>query len=655
MMMMSKTRNSGAKLASYGASHRGWRWLGAVGVVAALSCGGPATPTQVVVNNTVQVTISDGPNAGKPPSTIDMGDKRISVAFEAIAKLIGHGVQFEIDNSLIPKFDDRLHEAFIEALETLVTSLEYTKKYYPEATTFCGPHLQVIRWTYSPSKGDIDTELDTSKNRLDVPVPADEWRLLPDSLIAGVFDDAWDKEKEHRYTTIAPEAVPVAEQAFYLDFVKSYHRPPPGETEVDKEKREIARLGKILALYSRLQDPEVKEKARDSLSYGGRDLRDWFAKLGEMPELAGPLVPVHRAWIAWLNADFETLSEVKQRDLTSLVFTRSYQPAPGFGVGVDVVKLVTPRIRQWLARPPEKERHSYGPPDAVIDFMVCPFDSDPGEHRFSGSSQSCNGLVYTTLTEKGYQPLVSLLRSVKAPALAQTAVLNLLNQRGPDAAAGLVDALWADKDLARGALVALAEFEGWGNRNRRSELPELGPKPFIDRIPGWWRAHPDFHGELLYLTVTLGDEYEGTVVWPKLSDYLGSRLTGAEVAGFLQQSPRTIWYLRLFVHSLSDGWSRSKTMIPELERFLNDVNASGRGEPSPYYVTERCVQFLCITGNSQDIAALQKFLKDRIERYPSEQRSLASFTDSSSQQCPGAKAEAAREAKGAKAGVTFGD
>lgn len=655
MMKMLKAQQLTAPLSFRGGAPRYRPWLGVASLAAWLGVACSPAPTQVVVNNTVQVTISDGPNAGEPPATIDMGDKRISVAFEAIAKLIGHGVQFEIDNSLIPKFDARLHEAFIEALETLVTSLEYTKKYYPDATTFCGPHLQVIRFTYSPSKGDIETQLDVEKNRLDVPVPADEWRLLPDSLIASVFDDAWDEEKEHRYTTLAPEAVPVAEQAYYLDFIKSYHRPPPGETELDKERREITRLGKILALYPRIQDPEVKAKARESLAYGGRDLRDWFAKLGETPALAAPLTPVHRAWIAWLNSEFDTLTDVKQRDLTSLVFTHSYQPAPGFGVGVDVVKLVTPRIEQWLARPPEKDRHSYGPPDAVVDFMVCPFSSDPGAHRFSGPSQSCNGLAYTTLTEKGYQPLVNLLRSVKAPALAQTAVLNLLNQRGAEAAAGLVDALRADKELARAAIVALAEFEGWGNRNRRSELPELEPKPFVARIPGWWRAHPDFHGELLYLTVTLGDEYEGTVVWPKLADYLGSRLTGQEVASFLQQSPRTIWFLRLFVHSLSDGWSRSKTMIPELERFLNDVNASGSGEPSPYYVTERCVQFLCITGNSQDIAALQKFLRDRIERYPSEQRSLASFADSSSRQCPEAKAEAAREAKGAKAGVTFGD
>src|SRR5690606_30557899 len=104
------------------------------GLVLALGCGGNApAPTQVVVNNTVHVTVNDGPDAGKPPAAIDMTDKRIHVAFEAISKLLGHPVRFEIDNSLLPKFGPRLHEVFVEALETLVTSLEYAKKHYSPA------------------------------------------------------------------------------------------------------------------------------------------------------------------------------------------------------------------------------------------------------------------------------------------------------------------------------------------------------------------------------------------------------------------------------------------------------------------------------------------------------------------------------------------
>jgi hypothetical protein len=632
------------------------RWLGVVAVAMATACGGSAGPTQVVVTNTVQVTVSDGPDAGRPPATINMSDKRIHVAFEAVNKLLGHSVQFEIDNSLIPKFESELHEAFIQALETLVTSLEYANKHYSEATTFAGPHLGTIAWTYSPSKGEISTKLDVEKNRLDVPVPGDEWGLLPDSMIVTVFDQAWDTEKERRYTALAPEAVPVAEHKYYYDFLRSYHRPPPGDTEVDKEKRAIQILNRQVALYPLVKDEEVREDLRQSLVHGGTNLRDWYADLQKMPELAKPLAPAQAAWVKWLNASFSELRDTEQRDIGRVLFSYSYKASPGFPVGLDVVKLGTPRIRSWLARSQEKNRNGIDAEDGANSMIVCPFEFSEDTYRFSPEYQSCNGIVYTSLVAKGYQPLIQLLRTEKAPALTQTATLNVLDKLGSEVAVGLIDALWNEPEHVRAALVALAGYTGWGSNSRRRDgLPELLPQPLLKRIPGWWRAHPEFHGELLYLTVTLGDEYEGTVVWPKLTEFLGSRLTASDVAGFLRQTPRTIWYLRLLVHALSDGWSRSKMVIPELERFLDDATRSRRGEPQPYHVAERCVQFLCITGNGQDIRALQKYLKDRIERFPSEERSLASFADDSSEQCPAAKAAAAQEAKTSKPGVTFGD
>lgn len=651
------TNHSTRKKARRRGTRLNWRNLCWIGLLGAWACGGSASPpARVVVNNTVEVTVMDGPEAGKPPATIDMEDKRIAVALKAVNELLGHGVRFEIDNSLVPKFESRLHGAFIEALETLVTSLEYVKAHYRPEMAFAGPHLMTIAWTYSPSKGEIDTSLDVAKQRLEVPVPADEWRLLPDSLIATVFSEAWDAEKERRYTNVAPSAVPVAEHAYYFDFLRGHHPSRSGETKLDRERRDVSVLERQVALYPLVRDQEVKKDLRRSLVYGGTHLRDWYADLDDMPELAKALHPVHAAWVKWLNASFSELSDTEQREVAQLLFGHYYKASPGFPVGLDVIAIAKPRIRSWLARRQEKNRNSYDAEDGANSLIVCPFEYDEDNHAFRSRSQSCNGRVYTSLVAKGYQPLVQLLRSEKAPALTQTAVLNVLQNQGSEAAVGLVEGLFADPENARAALFALAAYSGWGPSNRRrDDLPELSPRPLLERIPRWWREHPQYHGELLFLTVTLGDEYEGTVVWPKLTEFLGARLTADDVSSFLRQTPRTIWYLRQFVFALSDGWSRSKMMIPELERFLNDAATANRGEPSPFYLTERCVQFLCITGNAQDISALQKFLKDRIERFPSEQRSLASFVDSSSEQCPAARAAAAREVKESKSGVTFGD
>lgn len=537
-----------------------------------------------------------------------------------------------------------------------MTSLEYAKKHYSPALEFAGPHLGTIFWTYSPSKGEVETKLDVETGRLDVPVPADASRLLPDSLIVSVLDRAWDAEKERRYATLEPAAVPVQEHEHYHDFLRSYHRGPKGETEVDREKRKIDVLRRQLALYPLVKDDKVRKDLRRRLVYGGTTLRDWYADLGNMPQLAKPLQPVQAAWIIWINTSFSELSDSEQRDVARLLFAYSYKPSPGFPVGLDVLTIATPRIRSWLARKQEKNRSGADADDGSNSFIVCPYEFKTEYHHFSSPYQSCNGVVYTSLAAKSYQSLVTLMRTEKAPELTHTATLNVLDKLGSEAAAKLVDALWGEPEHVRAALFALAGYADWGKDDRRrGDLPALRPEPLLQRIPGWWRAHPEYHGELLYLTVTLGDKYEGTVVWPKLSEFLGAQLSASDVASFLQQTPRTIWYLRLFVHSLSDGWSRSKMVIPELERFLNDASTARRGDPQPYYVTERCVQFLCITGTAQDISALQTYLKDRVERYPSEQRSLASFVDSSSRQCPAAKAAAAQEAKGPKPGVTFGD
>jgi hypothetical protein len=374
--------------------------------------------------------------------------------------------------------------------------------------------------------------------------------------------------------------------------------------------------------------------------------------------LRGPARQIHAAWIQWLNGAFPSFSDVERREMANLLFTHSYEPAPEFGAGLDVTAIARPRIRSWLERSQQQNRNSYDSDDGANALIVCPYDYDETYERFSIPSQ-CNGLLYTTLSHGGtnMKPLVALIEAENALPFTQTATLNILNHLGAESSVQLVEALLHNDAHAKAALVALAEFAGWGARsNRRSELPKLSPSPFIRKIPAWWASRPGLHAELLYLVVKLGDEYEGSVVWPKLAQYLGARLTGTEVAGFLRQGPSTIWHLRSLVRAVSDDWSRSKVLIPELERFLNHANESGRGEPSPYYVTERCMEFLCITGTHQDVSALQAFLRDRVERYPSEKRNLDSFIEASpARLCPLAKAAVEQSEKKAQRDVTFGD
>lgn len=629
-------------------------WLVCVG------CSSSTTTPQspVEVNTTVVVTVVEGPRAGKPPSTIDMDDDRIGVAFAAIQSLVGHPVQFEIDNSLVPKFGERLHEAFIESLETLVTSLEYATRYSRHAAEFAAPRIQTVRYRYSPSKVHVESELDVESGRLTVPVSANSARLLPDGAISEAFSDAWSAEKIRRYAKVTPREVPDSEHAAYLEFLTRYYRHPKGATALDKELRDVHELSTVLELYPLIQDAEVTENARRCILNSGRSVREWLTKAQQQAALLKPARAVHERWILWLNGEFSSLTDSQRRDMANLLFTYHYASAPGFGVGLDVATIARPRVASWLTRQKE-DRRSYDSEDGANDMIVCPYKYETTYKRFDTPSQ-CNGLLYTTLMKNGAEPtaLAAMIRSVNAPVWTQTAILNVLSNLGAEPTAKLIEALWQDEAHVRAALVAVAGFGGWGHRsNRRSELVPLSPKPFIAHMPTWWKTRADYRPELLFLLVKLGDAYEGSVVWPKLPEYLQARLSGQEVAGYLQQSPDAIWHLRSLVRAVSDGWSRSKVLIPELERYLNELQTTKRGgEPSPYYVTERSIEFACITGTAQDVVAIQNFLRQRIEQYPSESRLLRSFVDAShTRLCPAARATVEKIEKDTKQTVFFAD
>lgn len=597
----------------------------------------PAT-THVVVNNAVIVAVLDGPNAGKVPGGVDLSDKRIAVALNAIEKHLGEPLHFEVDSTLIPKFKDGLHEAFVEALETLVTSLDYVARDRPEHLAFVGPRLRTVRWVYNPSRRNaMDVELDVEKKRVEVPVAADAHRLLEDSLITTVFARAWSNEKERRYAHAAPSTIPPTEHEYYLEYVRSYRPASSNATKLEREKAEIEGLGRLLAFYPHLVDEKLLKEARGALVYGGRKLQRWYADLEESPGLQPSLGRTHAQWIKWLNQEHTRLSDVQQRDIGTHLFTFHYEPTPGFGDGLDVLALGTPRIRSWIERS-KVEQKGYGASDGANDLIVCPPRYDQRSHTFSAPNGSCNGRLYTTLAKAApeYSALVAMLEREAWVPLTQSATLNVVRTLGTEAVVDFWEALAKHPEHAQAALVALAEYNEWGSRSqRRDKLPALSPKPFVEKIPKWWQQYPARRPQLLYLLTTLGHEYEGSVRWPKLAQYLGTRLTQEEVARFLQQSPDTIWHLRNLVHSLSDGWSRSAMMLPELERFLDEAKESGRGEPSPYYVTERCVEFLCIAGTARDLAALKTFLKERGEVHPSERRYFDSFVSQSRERvCP---------------------
>jgi hypothetical protein len=599
----------------------------------------PATPpTAVVVNNEVNVSVTTHGGQGEVPPTIDLNDPRIGVAQREIARLLGHPLNFEVDPTLVPNFDQQFHDAFVAALETSVTSLQYCKEHIPHAFAYAAAHFKTLRWKYSASKRVERPELDVGAGLLEVWVPPNEWQLLEDSTLFGVFERALDRDRVLRYSDLSAEKIPPAEHAGYLEFLTDYRKPTPDKDGrvPSSEEVQLRQTRQLIALYPLLQDAALKKKLREHLGYAGSRFQRALYEPPEDPKERALGIQVHGLWIAWLNRYRDDLSRSEQERVAELMYRRSYADTPQMRKGFDGWGFALPFVRQWTKRMLEVPPPRHKPEHGIQDQLACPFNRDSYSQSFTSTSY-CNGALYIDVlrTPSGSKKLAQILLREKSPALTQAAVLHTLNVLGAEAVPSLLDAVATDDAAFKAALVALADFAGWGPAKSRSDGPALVPAPLLERIPEWWQKYPGRRPQLLYLLTNLGEDYEGSITWPKLAEFLGAKISAEELTGFMQQNPNTLWSLRNLASALSEGWKRSTVLIPQLEIWLNAHNASGGRGTQPYYVAERSVELFCLAGTAEDIRALQRFLKQRLESHPSERRNLGSFAEAKmSELCP---------------------
>jgi hypothetical protein len=90
--------------------------LGVMAGCALLGCA--STPAPAPRATTVYVDVHQGSTQGEVPAGIHLSDPRIGVANQALARLLGHTLEFEIDPALVRQFGEGLHDAYVSALET---------------------------------------------------------------------------------------------------------------------------------------------------------------------------------------------------------------------------------------------------------------------------------------------------------------------------------------------------------------------------------------------------------------------------------------------------------------------------------------------------------------------------------------------------------
>ena len=589
------------------------------------ACGSPPAPETVVVDNSINVTIDAGGRRGEGPATIDLGDPRVAVAQEKIAGLLGHPLGMEFDAAVVKTFGPELHRAYVSALESTASGLVSCQRREPEAFRFGAERLRSVRLEYTALAPGEHSDAALVESTLPIGVRSGSSRLIEGYEYCLSFERSLEKDRARRFAEIDPAQVPPEDEAGYLEFIRlrAYRH-----SSAEEERLDYLQRGAQLALFRpHVTQQKVRDEADELLANFASTLHDAMASQPSDAVMVTALGRAHRAWIAWANESGTALDSADRLDLARRLLWRSDPVHAQFSAGFDATRFGIPTIERWLQdTAPTQPREG----NELENCIVNPLHrgDQPPQLWFSGP---CNGAVYSDLarTPEGRRRLVALLARWHSDVLIEAAVLHTLRDQGGSTALALLDALAtdresnrdADRGASRVALRAVAALGDWSNERRRRDEPELDARPFLSRIPAWWKSQPEQRPALLYLLVRVGEHREGDVPWSQLATFLGRPISGAELTGFFAEDARNLWYLPALASGLGAGGSRSKAFIPGIEAYL-DAEAHGQIRHGIDQTLRRVLPILCDTGTPDDMAAVQSALKNRAELYPSQQREL---------------------------------
>lgn len=621
--------------------------IGGAWLLAALgACGSPPAPETVVVDNSINVIIDAGQR--RPgPATIDLGDPRVAAAQKKLAALLGHPLGMEFDAALVKTFGEDLHRSYVSALESAASGLAYCQRAEPEAFAFGAERLRVVQLEYKPLGPGEHSDTALIDATLPIGVRTGSSRLIEGYEFCLSFERSLREDQARRFTEADPARIDPEDEAAYLDFIRE--RSIQYSSDQEKTLDTLHRIARMATFRPHIKNEKVRDDADELLANFASILHEVMASQPADARIVTALSDAHRVWIAWVNESGPTLDTSDRVDVARRLLRRNDPVHQQFSAGFDAPRFGMPTIERWLQdTAPTQPREGK---DELENCIVNPLHrgSAPPELWFSGP---CNGAVYSDLARspEGRRRLVGLLARWHNDVLVEAAVLHTLRDRGAETTLALLDALSGDPATLRLGLRALAELADWSNERRR-EGP-LDADPFLARIPTWWKTQPEQRPTLLYLLVRVGEHREGAVNWHELARFLGRPISGPELAGFLAEDARNVWYLPALASGFGAGWSRAKVFVPGIEAYL-DAEANHQIRHGIRQMLQRVVPLVCETGARQDIVELQAALETRHATFPSQQRELGAYVRQSPEAlCPRARQ---RQARRERASTLFGD
>jgi hypothetical protein len=610
-------------------------------------CGSPPART-LQVDNSLNVTIHADGRRGEAPPAIREDDPRVAVAGQQIGELLGHPLGFDFDEAVAAQFGSGLHDAYVSGLEHIARALDSCRTREPQAFEHGAPALQRIRLAYEPiSDGRATMERIANPalaphvvgGALTLAVHPDDRQLLDAAELCWAFKLGAKEDRAQRFAAHDPAHLPPEQHAGYLRFLTVDHDHPDDPLERDID--ELRQLVLVAELQPHIALVEVRADADEWLANAGSRLRlELRQPTNDAAELTA-LAKAQAAWIGWVNRSGTKLERAEREKVADALFTRESKDTPELRKGFDAEAFALPIVQQWI------ENAAYDDPrkseDRLYRFVVCKAEREHADRPAIFVRPYCTGAFYSQLAETpiGRKRLANLLIRSHHERLTQTAMLHVLRAAGSERLVLLLDALAEDQSTLRVALRALGDYRDWGPKGDYPSAGEpivVDPAPLVASVPRWWKSAPEQRPVLLYLLAGVGAGREGSVPWPRLAEFLGGRIDAPTLAAYLKEEPATLHSVEKLVPALSPGWPRSRVLVPALDAYL-EADAQGRSSDSrAYYTTNDVLELLCDAGTRSDVDALQKMLRTRLERFPSQSRQLDSFVEKSPERlCPGQK------------------
>jgi hypothetical protein len=197
--------------------------LTVAGCAAFLREGSPGRPVRVTERTTV-VILPEAPRV--LPFVLRSEDLAAAVA--RIERMLGRGVQLQVDAALLPADRERFTHALASGIDNAVLALAQEQRVAPNTFAYAAPLVRVIACRYDTVsdyvRSDFDAETGTLSVRLPAPVPADdtspERALFEPVVVHHALDGAYSAWLMARFAGVDPREVPESERDLYADFLR---------------------------------------------------------------------------------------------------------------------------------------------------------------------------------------------------------------------------------------------------------------------------------------------------------------------------------------------------------------------------------------------------------------------------------------------------